>query len=390
MYTFGFICILYGVALVTGIIIYAPGFLRDLFALRIGNNLKRLWQDAHNVIGVLSLPFHVIFAWSGAVLCIGTLLLAPFQFLVFDGKLLPLIEPDLDVISPAPATGNLAPMLPVEALLARATDALPGHEVTSLSFTHAGDANAQVTVYGHTGTRTLTQLAGVALDANSGELLRVVEPQASTPGTTFLRGLTDLHFGNFGHMAVKWLYFILGMAGAFLFYSGNLLWIESRRNRRSAAQSRSSRTMAQLTLGVSLGCMAGVSAAFIASRVLPAELAHRVQHVEMAYFAMFFGAIVWALLRPPVRAAHELLLACASITAAIPVTNAVITGVMPWHSIAAADWLTISVDLAAIAFAWMFWRMARAVRRRGISGDPNSVWALPAAASTATASLKTE
>jgi len=65
-YSFGFICILYGVALVTGVIMYAPGFLRDLFALRVGKNLKRFWQDAHNVIGVLSLPFHVIFAWSGA------------------------------------------------------------------------------------------------------------------------------------------------------------------------------------------------------------------------------------------------------------------------------------------------------------------------------------
>lgn len=377
-YTFGFICILYGVALVTGIIIYAPVFLRDLFALRIGNNLKRLWQDAHNVVGVLSLPFHVIFAWSGAVLCIGTLLLAPFQFFVFDGKLLPLIEPDLDVISPAPATGQLASMLPVEALLARATGELPGLDITSVVFTQAADANAQVTVYGHTDTRTLTQLAGVALDANTGEVLRVVRPDAFTPGTTFLRGLTSLHFGDFGHIAVKWLYFILGMAGAFLFYSGNLLWIEARRNRRSAVQSRSSRTMAQLTLGVSLGCIAGVSAAFVASRVLPADLAERVQYVETAYFALFFAAIVWALLRPPIRAAHELLLACAAITAAVPVTNAVATGVMPWNSIVAGDWVMLGVNGVAIAFTWMFARMARAVHRRGMSGDPNSVWALHA------------
>lgn len=371
VYTLGFVCILYGVALVTGIIMYAPGFLRDLFALRIGKNLKRFWQDAHNVIGVLSLPFHVIFAWSGAVLCIGTLLLAPFQFLVFDGKLLPLIEPDLDVVSAAPATNAAAPMLPAEQLLERARQALPDLDPESLSFTQAGDANAQVTIHGHTAARTLTQLAGVALDANTGELLRVVEPETFSAGTTFLRGLTSLHFGEFGHLTVKWLYFILGMAGAFLFYSGNLLWIETRRNRRGPSQTRSSKVMAQLTLGVSLGCIAGVSAAFVANRVLSAG------HVEMTYFVLFFGALAWALLRPPIRAAYELLWICVVVTAAIPVANAAATGMTPWHSVSRGEWVMVSVDAVACAFAWMFWRMARAVRRRGMGGDPNSVWALP-------------
>src|SRR5690606_34911287 len=65
---FGLVCVLYGLALVSGVVLYAPAFLKDLFALRVGRNLKRMWQDAHNVIGVLSLPFHVIFAWSGAIL----------------------------------------------------------------------------------------------------------------------------------------------------------------------------------------------------------------------------------------------------------------------------------------------------------------------------------
>lgn len=388
-YSLGFICILYGVALVTGIIMYAPGFLRDLFALRIGNNLKRLWQDAHNVIGVLSLPFHVIFAWSGAVLCIGALLLAPFQFLVFDGKLLPLIEPDLDVVSVAPAANVAAPMLSAAQLLERARQALPDLDAESLAFTQAGDANAQVTIYGKTATRTLTQLSGVALDANTGEVLRIVEPHTFSAGTTFLRALTSLHFGEFGHLTVKWLYFILGMAGAFLFYSGNLLWIETRRNRRGPTQTRSSKVMAQLTLGVSLGCIAGVSAAFVANRLLPADLPQRANHVELTYFALFFGAIAWALLRPPIRGAYELLLSCMVATAAIPVVNAATTGMTPWHSIGQGEWVMVGVDAVTCAFAWMFWRMARAVHRRGMSGDPNSVWGLPTTRAT-TAQPQTE
>ena len=36
MYLFGVFCILYGLALVSGVILYAPVFLKDLFALRLG------------------------------------------------------------------------------------------------------------------------------------------------------------------------------------------------------------------------------------------------------------------------------------------------------------------------------------------------------------------
>src|SRR3546814_19255437 len=41
-----------------------------------------------------------------------------------------------------------------------------------------------------------------------------------------------LHFGNYGSAPVRWSYFFLGLAGAFLFYSGNLLWIERSEERR--------------------------------------------------------------------------------------------------------------------------------------------------------------
>jgi hypothetical protein len=34
-----------------------------------------------------------MYAWSSAVLALGVILLAPFQYLVFDGKLLQLVGP---------------------------------------------------------------------------------------------------------------------------------------------------------------------------------------------------------------------------------------------------------------------------------------------------------
>ena len=37
------------------------------------------------------------------------------------------------------------------------------------------------------------------------------DPRAMSPGTAMLRGLQALHFGNYGHGAVHWLYFVLGL-----------------------------------------------------------------------------------------------------------------------------------------------------------------------------------
>jgi len=111
-YLFGVVCLLYGLALVSGVVIYAPTLVRNLFALRLGRNVKRMWQDAHNAVGILSLPFHIIFAWSGAVLALGLLLLVPFQTMVYEGKLLKLLERDFYGAPQVAATHVAKPPLP--------------------------------------------------------------------------------------------------------------------------------------------------------------------------------------------------------------------------------------------------------------------------------------
>lgn len=67
LYWVGVAALFYGIALVSGLVLHWPQLREDLFALRSGRNRKRFWQDAHNVIGILSFPFHLIFSVTGAV-----------------------------------------------------------------------------------------------------------------------------------------------------------------------------------------------------------------------------------------------------------------------------------------------------------------------------------
>ena len=373
IYVLGVVCVLYGLALASGVIIYAPSFFKDLFALRIGKNIKRMWQDAHNAIGILSLPFHLMYAWSSAVLALGVLLLAPFQYLIFDGKLLEMIGPDISAAAPPRAPGAGAPLMPAAQLIEAARRVAPGMEFTTLVYNQAGGANAQLQAYGRIEQQTVASMAAVVLNASSGKVERVMTPEHFSPGTRFMRSLQTLHFANFGHAAVQWTYFVLGMAGAFLFYSGNLLWIEARRKRSTLAQPRSGRLMAQATLGVCLGCVAGVSSVFLLNKLAPGDVP---LWEERGYYGVFLLCVAWAFARPPARAAHELLVLCAATTAAVPLAHWYGSGVDPLRSLLRGDGVAAGVAVVALLFAALYWKMARAVLKRGLHGDPYSVWSL--------------
>src|SRR5690606_7961029 len=168
--------------------------------------------------------------------------------------------------------------------------------------------------------------------------------------------------------------------GAFLFYSGNLLWIESRRRRAQnnglPAQRTSVRIMSALTVGVCLGCIAGISASLVAGKWLHGHVASLNTWHVIVYYAVFFLSIAWAFLRGASRGAVELLWLCAVATAAIPFTS--LTG---WLAPASGLWANTSssataVDIGAVLGAACLAWMARATRRRQQHGQPDSVWAL--------------
>lgn len=375
LYTLGVICVIYGLALVSGILLFFPNFLKDLFVVRSGSrNKKRFWLDAHNVVGVISLPWHVVFAWSSAVLAIGIFFLAPFQFLVFDDDLIETVGPELGVVSRAEASGVAQPPLSITELLLAAETALPGFDPIQLRFDQLGDENGQVTIFGTLDSKTLVSNGSITMALTTAEVLNVFDPRDATPGGTFYRGLIVLHFVEFGGELTKWVYFVLSMGGAFLFFSGNILYVETRRKRRQQAQPSRTVFMARLNSGVCIGCMAGISAAFLATRGF-AEFSNRADLTEWTYYALFFAAIAWAFCRPVAAGTRELLQTCGVLTALIPVADWLFVGMTPWRSVAAGEWSFLVIDLLAMVFAIVFFTLAGAIHRRSIHGDPNSVWA---------------
>jgi len=380
LYLMGIVSVLYGLALLSGILIHLPQLVKDFFAMRVGHNLKRLWQDAHNAIGVISLPFHVIFAVTGALFCLFTLTLAALNTVAFDGKLFDAFAKATETTPTVTVSGTPATMLSTDALIERARAEALKNGVTTfepdyMHFVHYGDRNAVAEVRGLS-QHTLGSFGTVAMSAHDGAVLAThVGDRYSLNGISYA-SLFGLHFGSFGGRAVQWLYFILGLAGAFLFYSGNLLWIESRRKRRHLDQPRKTWIMARATVGVCIGTCLAISGAFVATWIamrlnIDAGLPQRV-----ACYGLFLGACAYACLRPVAKATVELLWATAMLTivmALVDLASNATSMATQWSPLA---WRVLGVDLTGIALGLVFAAFARASARRARTGSANSVWAL--------------
>src|SRR3546814_6882126 len=180
-------------------------------------------------------------------------------------------------------------------------------EPSYLKLANAGDRNAVVEVTGET-SRALGPLGSVALDANTGELLATQLPGRRDANHATLAATYALHFGEYGNALVPWLYFVLGVGGAFLFYSCNLLWIESRRKRRQQAQGRAQVNMARATVGICIGFCVAVSAAFVAAQAFEALALARVDAgIRWTCFVTWSARAAWAVPRTPARRAPLLL-----------------------------------------------------------------------------------
>lgn len=373
----GVVSACYFLALVSGLIIVLPTLARDLLALRIGPNLKRMWMDAHNLAGIVSLPFHIVIAVTAVVFGLHDPIYGALDKVVLRGGM-QAIQQSEGLYAKIPRDPSPAAMLPPGELLARLAALSPDLRPYAIEYRNVGTGGAAAAIWGHDDRHLERGRGFAAMSAVTGEIVN----------TQYLPGHQDgygpavssffaLHFASFGGAPVKWTYLALGLAGAFLFYSGNLLWIESRRKRErggagTRTQSRASRWMAAGTVGVCLGCVAGVSVAIAASKWLPGRVADPELWRWGVYYAVFLPAVGWAFGRGAARAGVELLWAAAAATLLIPLTT-----LLAWTVPALGLWSwtdTLGVDAVALAGAVALALCARAAARRVRDGNADSVW----------------
>jgi uncharacterized iron-regulated membrane protein len=211
------------VALVSGVVLYAP-FTRKLEfgTVRQERGRRVRWLDMHNVLGIVTLVWALVVGATGIINTWAEVLLKVWQ----KTELAELTKPYAGL----PPVTTLAPMRTV---LATAATAAPGMQVQFVAFPGTSRATPHHFVVFMRGDAPLTSrlYKPVLVDAQTG----VLTASSDLPWyLVALRVSQPLHFGDYGGQALKLLWALLDIATIIVLVTGLYLWF--KRGRAAAAR----------------------------------------------------------------------------------------------------------------------------------------------------------
>lgn len=295
----GFLAMALLVVLLSGLLIHLKDLTRQLYQFRHHKSRRVLWSDLHKVLGVMGLPFQLMYAYTGAFIVLGGLLWGSLLGPVFGGDEARAREA---AFGPAPSAerepgAQASALVPVRELIARARALEPRlQEPRRVRFTHHGRVNGTAAVEGYLADTTPASWGSVTLSQVDGRVLHADSPEADTPGEQLRGWVFGLHYGLYAGLPLRALYVLLALGTCLVILTGNWIWIERRHaSAPTNAGSLPSPILARLTAGVGGGAPVAIAALFLSSRCLPLGWAARGSAEQLLFVSALAGCIAWAL-----------------------------------------------------------------------------------------------
>ena len=222
MWLLGAMGVLFVLALISGVVLYAP-FMRRLefgtLRTRRSTRLRRL--DQHNLLGVITFGWALVVGATGAINAYADPLVESWRA----GELARMKQLYGSAASVPPAEyGSL------DAAMASAQAALPGRSPQFIGFPGGAWSTGHHYAVFFQGDTALTQhlLTPALVDARTSELTASADMPALNQ---VLMMSKPLHFGDYGALPLKLIWAVLTLATIWVLWTGLLLWL-----RRSPAQ----------------------------------------------------------------------------------------------------------------------------------------------------------
>ena len=360
------------VALLTGVVTHRRIF-KDFFTFRPGKGGQRAWLDAHNVSGVLALPFYLVITFSGLMIFHSLYMPAGIQAVYRTGtgvdtsRYFAHLQGETPDNSRRRRAGEAAPPLPavpVASIVALALREWEGGRIAAIQVRRNAQGQPLVELVRHEGDRLQYRPERLLFDGTTGQRLQALD--TPTPALKTYGVLVGLHMARFAEPGLRWALFALGLLGTAMIATGLLLWSvkrasQARRKQAAAPLPLGQRIVARLNVAAIGGLPLACAAFLLGNRLLPGGLEQRAD-AELGWFFATWGlALAWAC----VRVEHQgrwgdavqrwpggwcgIWAANALAWLAVPVVNATTTGAHLGMSISQGQWGWASVDLACIA-----------------------------------------
>ncbi|MFK3973173.1 PepSY-associated TM helix domain-containing protein [Pseudomonas sp. NPDC087358] len=213
-----FMGLLFALAIISGVVLYAPFMRRlDFATVRPHKSTRVRWLDLHNLIGVVTLTWTFVVGLTGVLNACADLVIAQWR----DDALAAMVAPYRD----APPLTDRAP---ATRLLEIAKATVPGTEPSFIAFPGSRFSSEHHYAVFMKGDTHLTShlLTPVLIDAKDLTVTAIV----SSPWYMDALLLSQpLHFGDYGGMPMKILWGVLDVLTIIVLGSGVYLWWVRRR-----------------------------------------------------------------------------------------------------------------------------------------------------------------
>lgn len=353
------------IAIISGVITHKKIF-ADFFTFRPAKGGQRAWMDGHNALSVLGLPFHLMITFTGLLLFMSMLMpagtLARYDT---DRQFFAEVYP---AFADTPASGQAAMLAPLMPMVDTVRQRWAGATVGRIIVNHPGDAVATVSISGSPSDRVSAGRLPPSVTFN-GVTGEVVSASADDNAVRTTAGtLIGLHRGLFAQPLLRWLYFLVSMAGTAMVGTGLLLWVAKRRKKagRGAGERLSLRMVESLNIGAMAGLFIAIACFFAANRLIDPQAGSRAALEVNVFFYSWAAACVYAFVRRR-TAWRDLLALGGALYVLLPVLNSFTTPRGLLHSLAAGDWVFAGFDstvlTAGLLLLWLSIRAHRVVRR---------------------------
>ncbi|MGR3812111.1 PepSY-associated TM helix domain-containing protein [Jiulongibacter sp. NS-SX5] len=335
-YLAGFTALFFLFASVTGVLIHWRNLFTKFWSFSIKKTWKQMWSNAHTALGFLGLPFQMMYAITGAFYLLLPLILLPSLGTFFNGdinKLYAVVYPSFSVQykENAPMIDNEDKLL---ALFTEVEDKYQNEDISYIGLKHYNKKDGFVE-FAFKSEEGLDNRGTVGYRINSGEELYNLIPDSNKPyHNKVLHAIGQLHFGTFGGVLLKVIYFILSLLTCFVIIAGVLLWRESRKNKSySDKQKLFHRRVTTIYLSVCLSLIPAFPMLFISDISTP-QIPNHNQIVNSIFFGSWFIFTVIGVYLKSDSAITKFFLKSGGILAIlVPFTNGIITGDWIWQSI---------------------------------------------------------
>ncbi|MDE3272842.1 PepSY-associated TM helix domain-containing protein [Pseudoalteromonas sp. G4] len=361
--------------LVTGIVVHKKIF-KEFFTFR-RNKGASSWLDGHNLMSVVSLPFHLMITYSGLIMFMFTYV--PFVMNASYGfgeeNKQHFFDDYYQRGAPNSPSGIAANQLPLNTLYQKAEAVLENHNdsrrAIAIRVFHPHDLNS-LAVFSLEQQSPSDDGAKLILHATTGELYSYIPVYQ---GTRHVHSIfLELHEGMFATLPVRWLYFFAGLTGCVMIASGMVLWTTKRR-KKALANPDGLPFSFKLTEGLNIGTVVGLPAAiavyFLANRLIAVDFAHRAEWEMHSFFitwCCFIGYGCWYSARKLAAVAwYRLWLSAGFLFALVPIVNALTTHRGLINSIKHNDVVFAAFDFINLVAAISCFAIALLVKKHRLS-----------------------